>query len=207
MSMAVAWSRSDQDPRPVADRWHDTAKLLRSRGGDPNGFLPMSESTLYAMRQELQRLAPAPVVCDEAWRAASQALSEMQSRYRTAASGIETAQRRLETSHNAPIHRLLKDLPVGWNKLVPREPPKDPTDCNSSAQDFRVETTRLIPDVLALEELRNKLELAIDANKLVSAEKMVWTSATSSSSSPWLALAWLSMDPLQLRLIAGEITS
>src|SRR5262245_5310419 len=94
--------------------------------------------------------------------------AKMQSRYRTASSGIATAQRRLEGKVNEPIHRLLKDIPANAFGLVPREPPPDPTDSNSSAQDFRVETTRLIPTVLL------KLELAIDANKLITAEQLVW---------------------------------
>jgi hypothetical protein len=107
--MQVAWSDSSGDTRDLTTRWNEAAAKMRAAGMSPT--VPISEPSLFQMRQQLAKLHPPPVN-DPDRSAASHELEALLNRYRIAATNIEKMQRGgMEQWANEPIHRLLGDIP------------------------------------------------------------------------------------------------
>jgi hypothetical protein len=172
MSIQQAWHDSSGDTRSLEVRWNETAARMRAAGLSPT--VPISEPSLYQMRQQLQKLHPPPVN-DPDRNAASHELSALLDRYRIAAFNIERLQRGgMESWANERIHRLLRDIPFeGWDRQLKRELPSN-VDWTSTTQQIRARATTIIPIVLAAEEMRSKLEAALNAAKRTPVETLVW---------------------------------
>jgi hypothetical protein len=202
--MQVAWHRGDQDLRPVADRWNDAANLLRQRGGDPNGFLPISENSLYGLRAELQRLMPTPVH-DPARSAAIDELDRLCDRYRVAAVNVEQLQRWIEHSINDKIHVLLNDIPSGWDQRLKSELRHGIDYQNTTAGEVRAAITRFVPVVLAVEDMRSQLEDAVSAKDRTPPERLVWALYDRTERHTRMLTQQLKILSHRLDQIAGQI--
>jgi hypothetical protein len=169
--MQVAWHDSSGDTRSLETRWNEAAAKMRAAGLSPT--VPISEPSLFQMRQELQKLQPPPVN-DPDRSAASRELSALQDRYRIAVVNIEKLQRGMKGYESEPIHRLLNDFPFkDWDTQLKPEP-RSYTDWRSTASEVRAEITQYIPAVLYVEELRGKLKRALTAAQRTPPEKLIW---------------------------------
>jgi hypothetical protein len=118
--------------------------------------------------------AGAPVAPDDpARREASAEVTALRDRYRIAARNIEVLQRRLESRINDPIHRLLRDIPEGWNRHVDPELLRE-TDWTNTAREVRAEATRMVPLVIEVEDLHSRLSAAVDAKERATPETLIW---------------------------------
>jgi hypothetical protein len=95
-------------------------------------------------------------------------------RYRVAAVNIERLQRELEPRIKDKIHILLNDVPDGWHRRLVRELPTGIDYQNTTAAEARAAYTRLAPVVLGTEEMRSRLEAAVNAKERTSPETLVW---------------------------------
>jgi hypothetical protein len=170
MSIQVAWHDSSGDTRSLETRWNEAAAKMRAAGLVPT--VPISEPSLFQMRQQLAKLQPPPVN-DPDRSAASHELSALLDRYRIAATNIEKLQRGMEHWINEPIHRLLHDIPDGCDQQIKPELPRN-VDWTSTTSEIRARATTIIPMVLAAEELRRKLETALHAAERTPPEKLIW---------------------------------
>jgi hypothetical protein len=170
--MQVAWHDSSGDIRPLEVRWTEAANKMRAAGLAPT--VPISEPSLFSMRQQLAKLQPPPVN-DPDRSAASHELSALLDRYRIAAFNVERLQRgEMESWANERIHRLLRDIPFeGWDHQLKPELPSN-VDWTSTTGEIRARATTIIPIVLAAEEMRNKLERALHAAERTPPEKLIW---------------------------------
>jgi hypothetical protein len=171
MGMQVAWSDSSGDTRPLQARYDDVAAKLRAMGGAPT--VPVTEANLFEMKRQLIELAPVPTY-DPARSQACDELGILCDRYNVAVRNIEIAQRHLESRIGEKIHRLLGDISNNWN-VKPADKLRHGVDYqNTTAEEARAAYTRAIPAVLAVEELRGKLESALNAKERTPPETLIW---------------------------------
>jgi hypothetical protein len=167
----TAWHDSSGDTRSLQARYDDVAAKLRAQGHAP--IVPVTEQSLYQMKQQLIALQPVPVH-DPARSAACHELDLLCSRYKIAAANIDQLQRWLEHSINDKIHVLLNDIPEGWNRKLRRELPHGIDFQNTTAGAVRAVLTELIPAVLAVEDMRAQLEAAVNVDKRTPPETLIW---------------------------------
>jgi hypothetical protein len=158
MSILQAWHDNSGDSRSLQVRYDEAAAKMPAAGLAPT--VPISEPSLFQMRQELAKLHPPPVH-DPDRIAASHELEVLLDRYRIAALNIEKMQRNLDWI-DEPIHQLLHDIPPDAGQPIKLELSRE-VDWTSSTQEIRARATTIIPAVLFVEELRGKLETALHA--------------------------------------------
>jgi hypothetical protein len=170
MTILQAWHDSSGDIRSLEVRWNEAAARMRAAGLSPT--VPISEPSLFSMRQQLAKLQPPPVN-DPDRNAAFHELEALLTRYKTAAMNIEKLQRGMQRWANDPIHRLLRDIPDDCDQKIKPELPRN-VDWQSSTGEVRARCTVIIPAVLFVEELRNKLQAALHAAERTSPETLIW---------------------------------
>jgi hypothetical protein len=166
----LAWVDTSGDIRPIEARWNDTAAKMRAAGLQPT--VPISEASLFQMKQQLQALQP-PIIYDAARTEASLEGQKLRDRYHVATLNVSTLQRKLEHHVHDRIHRLLNDIPDGWNRRFDPELSKT-VDWTSSTQEIQAEATRIVPRVIEAESLRAQLNQALNAEQLTPPETLIW---------------------------------
>jgi hypothetical protein len=171
MTILQAWHDSSGDTRSLQVRYDECANMLRAKGGSP--IVPITEQSLFQMRQELQALQP-PVVHDPAREAASRELQLLRDRYRVAAFNVTNMQRGMKSRIGKPIHKLLGDFPFdGWDRNLAAELPTN-VDWRSTIGEIHAAATRAIPFVLEAEALRTQLEEVRHAADRTPPETLIW---------------------------------
>jgi hypothetical protein len=155
-----AWLRGS-DTRPLVARYEETARELIALGAQPE--TPMTEQAHFNNASVLERIRPQPAH-DAALSAAGREFFDLQCRYRRAVLRIVALQARLKGSVNSWQHRLIGDVPSGWDTDLRREIPDTSDRC--SAREVRAAIGKVMPSVLAVEALRDGLEAALNIDNI-----------------------------------------
>jgi hypothetical protein len=155
----MTWVRGSGDTRPLAVRHREVATEMIAYGETP--IVPVSEQSIYDMQILLNRKRPV-VVDDEALKNAGREHFNLRCRYQRTVLEIVRLQSGLSHSVGEWVHRLLGDIPPGFNREWPRELPDTAHD--ATASEVRRAVGEALPRVLAAEALRDALDKALHVN-------------------------------------------
>jgi hypothetical protein len=168
-SIPTRW-HGTPDARALDVRWQEQADRLEKLGHAP--ILPIVEDSVYQMRQ-IWLQATQQIADDPARRAASLQLTELLNRHTRNLAALAKLRARVPALLNDPVHQLLNDVPKEWNVDLP--PVRDQTGSNATTGEMRAEHTRLLPIMLAVEDLVARLDqaVAIDQGEAATLHKMI----------------------------------
>lgn len=149
-----AWHTGDT--RSLSVRFDEACSQMAQLGQAP--LFPKTEQNLFEMLAIVARSRPI-VVDDEQLRVAGRLHFDLRHRYQRTVLEIEKLQNKLAGSVGYWVHRLLADVPKGWNTELAKQLPDTAHDA-SSAQ-VRQEIGRITPIVLGAEALRDQLNEAL----------------------------------------------
>jgi hypothetical protein len=161
--VAKAWVRTGHQ-LPLEQRWEEAVARLQklSPGATVGG--PMTELSLDAITEQINRLAKPVDLDDPALRAASAEMNSTEERYHRAWCDARSLQERMRRYAKSDVSRLLGNLPDELFADV--GPPIDmgvhPWPRFRSAREARVAVAEFLPKVL---ELESRVARLVDASR------------------------------------------